>query len=382
MVVGRLGWLWSTAAVIAILACGGSDPSSGVPSIAGGVDKPGGAGGRPGSGAPIAVVGGAGVAGAAGAAGLDAAAGSRSVTGGELGNPAPPSASGGSSGATATATAGAGGGMPSAAASCEPRMVSGEAQLHFHHVHFNSVEPAKDIEFFMKFYAGMAIDFCKEAVTGEPTPAIKSERGYFLFTKVETPPDPALNSHIDHVGFANPSPMNELQRLMMLDVPLWPPGDQLQCMDVADGTACFSGVYFYTQMPNGARIEVSNSPGPSTTGFGHMHLSGPLPDFYMQLLGPALQNAGGTLHVDGVNLTNTLLEMRAPANPVDTKGKPLDHIAYSTGDIDGTLERVKAAGITIEEDLSFKPAYGFKSFMVKSPQGVWIEIVEDSPFQP
>jgi hypothetical protein len=283
-----------------------------------------------------------------------------------------PAGSGGSAAAT-----------PPSTAACAPRAVEGEAQLHFHHVHFNSMDPAADMAFFMTFYNGEPIDFCM-LDSGEPTRAIKTERGYFLFTKVDAAPDPALNSHVDHVGFANPSPNNELRRLMALDVPLWPPGDQLQCMDVADGMACFNGAYFYTQAPNGARIEVSNAPGPSTMGFAHTHLSGPFSEFYMQVLGPALRPAAGNnaANVDGVNITNTLLENRAPESPVDTRGKPMDHLAYSTGDIEGTLKRIMDAGIEIAEELSFKPAFGFKSFMVKSPEGVWLEIVEDTPFAP
>ena len=71
-----------------------------------------------------------------------------------------------------------------------------------------------------------------------------------------------------------------------------------------------------------------------------------------------------------------------PANSVDTRGKPLDHIAFSTGDIDATLQRIKGQGIEPVEELSFKPDFGFRSFMLKSPQGVGIEIVQDTPFKP
>jgi hypothetical protein len=292
-----------------------------------------------------------------------------------MGEMARPAEGAGSGGAPAA--------VPPSIAACAPRPVNGEAQLHFHHVHFNSMDPAADMAFFMTFYNAQPIDFCM-LNSGEPTRALRTDRAYFLFTTVDTAPDPALNSHVDHVGFANPTPTDELRRLMALDVPLWPPGDQFQCMDVSDGMACFSGAYFYTQAPNGARIEVSNAPGPSTMGFAHTHLSGPLSEFYMQVLGPALQPAAGNnaANVDGVNLTNTLLENLAPENPVDTRGKPMDHLAYSTGDIDGTLQRIMDAGIEIEEALSFKPAFGFRSFMVRSPEGVWLEIVEDSPFAP
>jgi len=269
-------------------------------------------------------------------------------------------------------------------------VTAGDAQLHFHHVHFNSPDPSKDIEFFMKFYGGMPIDFCKDAASGEPTPAVQTERGYFLFTRVAAPADPTLNSELDHVGFAHMSPTMELQRLMALDAPLWPVEDDGnnitgQCKDVMMGTACFSGTFFYTQTPSGARIEVSNSPGPSTSGFAHIHLKGPLDSFFTQVLGPALKpmmGANAAANVDGVNITNTLLNMFEPMPPMETKGKPIDHLAYSTTDLKANYDRIKGAGIEIADEIAMRPEYGFKSFFVKSPQGIWIEIVEDTPFKP
>lgn len=281
---------------------------------------------------------------------------------------------------------GAGGGLAAPTMGCAPRMVSGDPQLHFHHIHFNSADPAKDIEFFVKYFAGKMIDFCADAATQAATPAIQTERGYFLFARVAAPPDRTLNSFLEHVGYISSDPTTELRRLKELGVPLWPAGDNLQCPEVEMGTACFMNGYFYTQAPNGARIEVAANPKPPSMGFGHIHLRGPLPDFYSKVLGPALT---GTMdmrtyqaqHVDQVNLTNMFVEGRPPENPVDSKGKPIDHFAYSTTDLMGHLERIKGMGIEIAEDVSFKPEYGFKSFFIKSPQGVWVEIVEDSQFK-
>ena len=111
-----------------------------------------------------------------------------------------------------------------------------------------------------------------------------------------------------------------------------------------------------------------------------MHLNGDFPDFFRQVLGDALRTSGTTTYVDGVNLTNVGREQVMPEGAVDTRGKPIDHLGFSTGDIEATRTRIEAAGVQIAEPLSFKPEYGFRSFMLKSPQGVWIEILEDSPF--
>jgi hypothetical protein len=342
------------------------------------------------------VVGTAGNAGARAGAGGTAGAGAGTParggdSGGTAGQIAPPPGNTGGTASPAPAGRGGdaggapGGGEVPATAICTPRTVTaGDAQLHFHHVHFNSPDASKDIEFFMKFYGGKPIDFCKDATSGEPTPAVQTERGYFLFTRVAEPADPTLDSELDHVGFASTNPSMELQRLMALDVPLWPIGDNItgQCMDVEMGMACIGGAFFYTQLPSGARIEVSNAPGPSTSGFAHTHLKGPLPEFFSQVLGPALQMGRDAVHVDGVNITNTLLDRFEPEAPKETKGKPIDHLAYSTTDLMAHYDRIKGAGIEIADEVAMRPEYGFKSFFVKSPQGIWIEIVEDTPFKP
>jgi len=289
-------------------------------------------------------------------------------------------AGGGGSGGASTPEPGGG------AKGCAPRMVSGGPELHFHHVHFNTADVAADIEFFMKFFNGVPADFCQNEASGMPTRAIRAERGYFLFNLVAKAPDPMLDSHLEHIGYLSADPGMELHRLMGLGVKLWAPGDNLQCAEVANGTACFNNGYFYAQAPNGARIEVAGGPGPAKSGFGHVHLRGEFPDFYGKVLGPALMAAmeggGTTQHVDQVNITNLYLERVVPANPVDSKDKPISHVAYSTTDLMGNLERIKGEGIELAEEPSFKPEYGFNSFFVKSPQGVWVEIVEDSPFQP
>jgi hypothetical protein len=64
----------------------------------------------------------------------------------------------------------------------------------------------------------------------------------------------------------------------------------------------------------------------------------------------------------------------------ETRGKPIDHIGYSTTDLEGERQRIMDEGIRIEEDIAFKPELGFRSFFVKSPKGIWVELLEDTRF--
>jgi hypothetical protein len=114
-------------------------------------------------------------------------------------------------------------------------------------------------------------------------------------------------------------------------------------------------------------------------GFGHVHMiMGIDYPFFETATGGAFKNKA----IDMVNHTDAALQESVLANEmvVETRGKPIDHLGYSTTDLDAEKERVLAAGLTLAEDISFKPEYGFRSFFMKSAKGVWIEMVEDSPF--
>jgi catechol 2,3-dioxygenase-like lactoylglutathione lyase family enzyme len=150
------------------------------------------------------------------------------------------------------------------------------------------------------------------------------------------------------------------------------------------GTPCntFNVQWFYIDTPESARFEVATGPGPATSGFGHIHLVAPDYSFFQKVLGEALQDPNGNPHVDMVNMvasgrTGVLDESIVYQ---DTRGAAVDHVGFSTGDLEGTLARIEAAGIKIEEPISFKAEHGFRSFMVRSTEGIWLEILEADAF--
>ena len=259
--------------------------------------------------------------------------------------------------------------------------------MHFHHVHFNSPDPDAALDFFERFLGAPPVDFCSAQEGNGVTRATKTQRGYFLYTQVAQAPDPRLNTYLEHVGWIHPQPNEELARLVDLGVMLWPEG-RAQCADAAMGVqACAPMAFptlpywFYLQAPSGARIEVALGPGPATEGFGHVHLiQGVDLTFFETVTGGAYADGA----IDMVNHTDVSLteEVLAGEDVVDTRGRPIDHLGYSTTDLDAEKARIEAAGIEIAEDISFKPAFGFRSFFVRSPKGIWLEILEDTPFTP
>jgi predicted enzyme related to lactoylglutathione lyase len=267
---------------------------------------------------------------------------------------------------------------------CRPREVSGgDATLHIHHIHFNTQDPDAGIAFAQRYFNAQPVDFCSDEASPRVTRAAKTERAWFLYTKTSTPPSSMRLNRLAHVGYNHPDVQAELDRLLALDVPL---ADTTACATAAQGTPCntFNVLWFYVETPESARFEVATGPGPSTRGFSHIHLIAPTFAFFQDVLGSSLKDSGGTRHIDGVNMidagrTGVIDET---INYQDTRGAAIDHIGFSTTELEGTQARIEEAGVKIEEPISFKPEHGFRSFMVRSPEGVWLEILEDAPFAP
>jgi len=264
----------------------------------------------------------------------------------------------------------------------EQKASTTEAQLHMHHIHFNTQDPDASVAFVQKYFNASPFDYCTDAA-GAPTRAAKTDRAYFLYSKVSAAPSNMRLNRLAHVGYIESNVAGELQRLLELDVPL---ADDSVCPTAAMGTPCNTGPvqWFYVDMPESARFEIATGPGPATRGFGHIHLVAPDYSFFQKVLGDALQDPNGNPHVDQVNMvaSGRTGVLDTTITYEDTRGAAIDHVGFSTGDLEGTLKRIEQAGIKIEEPISLKPEYGFRSFMVRSTEGIWLEILEGDGFKP
>ena len=368
-VSSRVAWACAVLCSWSTLSCGNSDESK-QPSAARGSKSDGAPSAERGRGDGDQSAASSGEQGAASDAEQSPARGAGERPAGDSAEPspgAPPSEAEGS----------APGSQPSGAA-CAARAVAGAPGVHFHHVHFNTQDPSADLKFFELFLDAPPEEFCRPEGQGAPTLATRTERGWFLYSQVADAPDPALNTYLEHVGWINPDPNAELQRLVQLGAPRYPVG-RAQCQTAFDGDQACNNFWFYLLAPSGARIEVARGPGPALTGFGHVHLiMGVDFAFFQTALGPNFAE----MAIDMVNHTDVALTEDILANEqvTETRGKPIDHLGYSTTDLEGEKERILAAGLTLAEDISFKPEFGFRSFFLKSEKGIWIELVEDTAF--
>ena len=272
----------------------------------------------------------------------------------------------------------------------------------FHHIHINSVDPAKSIQFYQQFFGAVPVKF------RSASDAVLTDRSFILFTKVDEPASWKLVSGIYHVGWGGVDGPSDFKWRDDLGVEWETPLSSL-------GT----NYYMYAYGPDKEVIEVWT--GFKHHRFGHIHLFsddvGAATKWYMENIGAngpervppkppkapddfeaGLDSPGAIfryLWASSVNTNNgvTINIFATPSldsvnwwgyDPIDelvaSDGRSIDHIAFSYRDIQPVYERMKRNGVEIVDEIKTRDEYKIKSFFVRGPDKVLIEVVEARPF--
>lgn len=271
----------------------------------------------------------------------------------------------------------------------------------FHHTHINAVDPAKSIEYYKTMFSAAPVKY--HGVSD----AVLVDRSFILFNKVAAPAPWKLESGIYHIGWGGVDGPSEFEwrskKGMQWQTPLSTLG---------------ANYYMYAFGPDKEVVEVWT--GFQHERFGHVHLFsddvGAATQWYVQNLGvtgparlspkPPAAPAGFKsdpktpteifryLWTSQVSTENdvTINIFAKPSNDtvnwwadepvgdlVASDGRAIDHIAFSYRKIQPVFERMKANGAKIEDDIKLRSEFGFKSFFVRGPDKVLIEIVEEKP---
>jgi catechol 2,3-dioxygenase-like lactoylglutathione lyase family enzyme len=258
---------------------------------------------------------------------------------------------------------------------------------HFHHVHLNATEPARTIAYYIRMHGATPVRY-RGAVD-----ALFTERSFILVNRVADPPASALESGIWHIGWGGRDVPSEYewfkQQGANIRVELYP----LRSIWVT-----------YLSGPDDEMIEV-NTMGHNR--FGHVHLLAEdinaTTDWYVKHLGveargdavpkPADMSSvrawSRGFRCDSVSFVVYGRPDYTPAPPwwqdaplvefQPTDGRVIDHIAFSYRSIEPIFERMKAEGVQIVKPIATDPEFGHKSFYLRGPDKVLIEIVEDKP---
>lgn len=272
---------------------------------------------------------------------------------------------------------------------------------HFHHVHVNAVDPAKSIAYYQKFFGAVPVKFRGKS------DAVLTDRSFILFNKVDEPAPWEMISGLYHVGWGGYDGPSDYK---------W--RDEAGMEWQTELSSLGTNHYMYAFGPDKEVIEVWT--GFKHHRFGHIHLFsddvGIAHDWYMKNLGtngpahatpkppkpPADFDAGAVsmnvfrylwssqvstnngvaINIFATPSTKTVNWWADP--PIDeplvpSDGRAIDHIAFSYRDIQPVYDRMKKNGVEIVDEIKMREEFGMKSFFVRGPDKVLIEIVEGKP---
>jgi catechol 2,3-dioxygenase-like lactoylglutathione lyase family enzyme len=246
---------------------------------------------------------------------------------------------------------------------------------HFHHVHLNVTDIAKTTAFYEKTFGVISIPYAGKA------PALMAERSFIFLNEV---PQPAsqLQTGVIHVGWSGVDGASEYAWLQKQGVEFYTPLSRLGAWE-----------YFYLYGPDREVIEIWTQDRHHR--FNHVHMLSPNPkataEWFAKVTNsaePAQAGSGlpGYWKVDYGDVALDILPDAAAFRPKErtgalqrTDGAGIDHLAFSFRDLATAEQRITSLGIPIERPIAIDPTYGVKSFFVRSPEGVLVELVEANP---
>jgi len=304
--------------------------------------------------------------------------------------------------------------------------VSKVAPMHVHHVHLNSVDPAKAAAYYPKPFALTAM---KTTFNGYE--AVKTGNLYLLFTKVTAPPPNELTgsqTSVWHFGWNTPDSRKYdenfrkmgLQIAQMWDaadgklvdmssdtLPGLPTQEQILEMRAKGVQPTREGGFGYLRGPDGIMIE--NAQAGTSERFNHIHMYHEHPNcamqWYITHLGATLPRGRGG--APGTLPAGDCKQLYAPptwpsfaktgfvrepsgavffddisisirpwpgGGLVSTRGHVVDHWALSVSDLDSTVTRLQGEGVKFLEQIH--PWGNMRAAMIEGPDRVAIELVE------
>lgn len=248
--------------------------------------------------------------------------------------------------------------------------------LGLHHIGLNVIDINASIAFYTTYFGAQKVMYNEQY-------AIKAEQTFLLLQPVDKTPATHLGSSLWHIGWSGIDGQSEfdwrVQKGIKVHTPLTP----------LDGD---HWMYFWG--PNQEIVEVYT--GKKTNNFEHIHLLASDVDVTMKWFRSYLGlNAAfrrglysprgfkwNYITVDNIDIvvfgkpdTEESWWPKGEFKPTD--GSSFDHIGFSCSSIEPVFKKVKSKGVEIVRDIQNHAVQGHRSFFVRGPDQLLIEIVED-----
>jgi catechol 2,3-dioxygenase-like lactoylglutathione lyase family enzyme len=266
---------------------------------------------------------------------------------------------------------------------------------HFHHLHLNTRDPAAAITFYTGKFDCEPAQFLGQN-------AVWTQRSWLLFNKVKSAPPWELTSAIWHFGWGAEDMRAAYQKQLELGTKFFTPLTDISNILGGSGSGRF--FYAYVETPDHGLVELNTS---GNHQFGHLHLfsedpvaagewyskhfgiprrgTAPVsrePRFYRDFqIGPS-----ASLMMDNVNIIIYPVQYSRKAYAdhwkngqtaiSSTRGRVVDHIAFSVDNLAETIQRLTKEGVKITDPISTGSGGKFKHAFIEGPDSIRIELVE------
>jgi catechol 2,3-dioxygenase-like lactoylglutathione lyase family enzyme len=265
--------------------------------------------------------------------------------------------------------------------------VPATAPAHFHHLHLNSADPAKSIDFYTRTFD------CERSRFAGEMDAVWAQKSWLLFTKVATPPVDDVTSAIWHFGWGAEDMPEAYRKQLAKGTKFGTPITEL-----------FPKFWFaYVDGPDHAIIELNTSPNHN---FGHLHLLSAdavsAGEWYKKRFGATWKSGRpptrekrfikefqigplASLVMDNVNIIIFPIEYARQAFPAQWKGRQtfdspeghvVDHIAFSVDDLSDSLEKLRKEGVKVVGEIGSAAGGKIRHAFIEGPDNIRIELVE------
>lgn len=267
---------------------------------------------------------------------------------------------------------------------------------HWHHVHINATDPARSVEFYTSKFD------CEKARYQDKADAVWAQKSWLLFDKVAKAPPHEIVSPIWHIGWGAEDMKATYAKQVSSGTKF-----QTPITDISDlaGRPPDSFFYVYVDGPDHELIELNTA---NHHRFGHLHLLSLDPvaaaDWYASKLGLRVSgkqaqkreykgfqvSPAAFLQADNVSIIIYPVEYARTQWPSvwnadrkdfeTTRGRAIDHVAFSVDDLNTTLMRLRADGVRVLSEP--RAVLGVKSAMIEGPDHIAIELVEGQGQKP
>jgi catechol 2,3-dioxygenase-like lactoylglutathione lyase family enzyme len=270
-------------------------------------------------------------------------------------------------------------------------------EARWHHVHINARDPQASIEFYASKFD------CEKARYQDRTDAVWAQQSWLLFEKVAHAPPHEIVSPIWHIGWGAEDMKATYDKQIASGTKFETP---LTDISGLVGLPENSGAFFFAYVlgPDGELIELNTA---NHHHFGHLHLLSADPvaaaDWYHRRLGIAVRgkstrervyngfpvSPSATLQSGNVNIIIFPMGYAKAQWPQlwkdrshfeTSRGRAIDHVAFSVDNLDETLQRLRSAGVKMLDEP--RSILGVRSAMIEGPDRIAIEIVEGHATKP